>query len=176
MSLLFVSLGFGTSCILRYLCLEDLVKTLEANLKPGPSNVYNISLIEFEMWDETEDKTVKPPLKNFTELNPTSAILRATYSEQNEKYHLEAGKQTIPNLIMTLGLSKLYETGDWGSDHLDKMLETGDKHYNECMMKMREGKLLGNVEPTTIMEVEEEEAAPVPQPQAAPSGKKARGM
>lgn len=129
-----------------------MVKQIEANIGPGDSNLFNISRIDLDLWPVGAGATKSRPLNNFTAISPVSAILRAKYNEESDYFKLNAGKQTFANFLMALGLSKLFVGSNWDQEIINNSLIHGDKLYEECMERLKAGKLALNSEVAGAME------------------------
>lgn len=107
---------------------------MKANLGPGTNDLYNISRVDVTIL-ETTDGIVKPKFNNFTELSVKKGILRASSHQGDKKlFDIHADKQTIPNLMVSLGMSAVYPSNLWEEGTLNQVLEIG----NELYIKSRE--------------------------------------
>lgn len=114
---------------MRFLNLSDLVDVLTANLNPDTKTLFNIGRVEVCIW-ENIDGVARPPLNNFTELSPTSAVLRAsTHQGDEDVFDIHASQQTIPNLLAGLAMPGVLPTVHWNQSTLDEILQVGQKLY-----------------------------------------------
>ncbi|KAF5281689.1 hypothetical protein FQA39_LY17710 [Lamprigera yunnana] len=127
--------NFGTACILRFLEIEDLVKTLVTNFDSGTSNLFNISSFEFVVWESSPNGSIRPPLNNYVEVNPYTSILRSNYSNISTIFKLNVGMQTIPMCLSAVAMMKLYPANMWNVDILEEILRVGDKLYTDTMVE-----------------------------------------
>lgn len=133
--------NYGTSCIIRCLLLDDLIKAIEVNIGPGPSNLYNISRVDVKVFDESDTGGTRRDYGQFQEISEFLAILRSRLSEEDPMFKINAGRQTIANLIMALALTTMYPSYNWTKELVDNLLKMGDKLYDESMDRFyKEGK------------------------------------
>lgn len=48
------------------------------------------------------------------------------------------GKQTLANLVVSIGMMEIYELPEWNSAVLDSILVNGDNYFNECISDINE--------------------------------------
>ncbi|KAL1502116.1 hypothetical protein ABEB36_007308 [Hypothenemus hampei] len=153
-----IATDYGTSCTLRFLCIEDMVKTIEANLDPNVENFFNINKVKVTLYEIGEEGMKKPALNNYTKINDNSAILRGWLSEMSPKYQIRRGRQTVPMCMMAISINKLKPSNEWTKNDMDIILDKGDVLFMESM-----GEVQKNLE-SKVVEVNSDE------PQVNPQG------
>ncbi|XP_019769617.1 uncharacterized protein LOC109544047 isoform X1 [Dendroctonus ponderosae] len=170
-----ISTGYGTSCVIRFVHLDDVVNAIVANLEPNLEDFFNITKVKISLY-EAGAGAVKPPINNYTAINETSAILRGWLSEQSSKYEIRRGRQTVPMCIAAVAFNKLKPSGEWTKTDVDVILDKGDELYVESMadaQKVLEGENAQAGAPEEGAGVDSQAggdaqpAAPTPQPPAA---------
>lgn len=120
-----VATGYGTSCSLRLLQLEDLATAIETNLDPSSEDVFNISKVTVILYEGADEGAVKPSLNHYKAINDTTSILRGWLSDQNVKYESRRGRQTVPMCITAVGFNRLKPASDWTPNDVDIILDKG---------------------------------------------------
>ncbi|XP_050312068.1 uncharacterized protein LOC126747451 [Anthonomus grandis grandis] len=133
-----VSIGYGTSCAIRCLQLEDMAKAIEANLDPNEEDFFNITKVKIILYEAGAEGTIKPPLNNYTALTETSAILRSWISDESDKYEIRKGRQTVPMCLMGLSFNRLKPSSEWTKNDLDIILDKGDDLYVKSMIEAQQ--------------------------------------
>ncbi|GJQ78158.1 hypothetical protein Trydic_g2490 [Trypoxylus dichotomus] len=168
---------YGTSVVIRILTLEELTTVILGNLGADTNSQYNIARVAVKIVEAGEG-IPKPPLNDFTEVTDTIAILRASSSQEDPKYKINRGKQTVPNSIVALGMSQVYPTAHWTKDIIDEVLNIGDKLYSESMEVANEAAEKLKEEEVAIRPATPPPPPPPPQPESEPEntgkGKKGR--
>ncbi|XP_076256073.1 uncharacterized protein LOC143193632 [Rhynchophorus ferrugineus] len=130
--------GYGTSCAMRFLTIQDLVHMIETNLDPNLDDYFNITKVKLTLYDALEGGKVIPPLNNYSKLKKNSAILRSWVSEKNEKYEIRRGRQTVPMCLSAIGFNKLKPSSEWTRNDMDAILDKGDDLYIKSMSKAQD--------------------------------------
>ncbi|KAB0791417.1 hypothetical protein PPYR_03217 [Photinus pyralis] len=126
--------GYGTACVMRFSNMDDLALSIEANLQPGQNNSFNIGRVTVSVWEMEAGGVSRPPLNNYAELSPHSAILRSVFSERSGIFKLNAGKQTIPMCLVAMAMMKIYPASIWSQDIVEEVLKIGDRLFTDTMV------------------------------------------
>lgn len=129
--------GYGTSCVLRFMHLDDVVNAIVANLEPNLEDFFNITKVKIALYEAGEG-AVKPPINNYTALNESSAILRGWLNEQSPKYEVRRGRQTVPMCVAAVAFNKLKPSGEWTKNDVDVILDKGDKPLEDDFVVHRD--------------------------------------
>lgn len=130
------SIVLGTACAMRISNLADLVCVLLSNFEPDTNSLFNIHLCQVGVWDKIEGIS-RPVLHNYEPINPCIAIIRATCHEGDKLlYDIHANRQTIPNLLVALGMPQIVHTETWSSFTVDEILKIGQKLYERSMKEL----------------------------------------
>ncbi|XP_030747483.1 uncharacterized protein LOC115875982 isoform X2 [Sitophilus oryzae] len=129
--------GYGTSCTIRFLTLDDLVQIAEANLDCNTEDLFNVTKVTINLYDAGSAGSAVPPLNNYVKLTDNSAILRSWLSENNEKYEIRKGRQTVPMCLTAISFNKLKPSIQWTKNDLDEILDKGDDLYIQSMAKIQ---------------------------------------
>lgn len=122
---------------MRFLDLDEMACVLLANFQPDPNSSFNISVCLINVWEKTKGGISRPKLYNFEELSPSEAILRSTLHEgDKDKYDIFADQQTIPNLLVALGMPTIFPSQFWMEATLDQILEIGQKLYEKSRKEL----------------------------------------
>ena len=122
----------GRACVIRTETIESLVAAFLANLDAGINSQFNISLVNVKIYD-SRGGMPQQPLHNYTSLSEDRAVLRAGFSENDARFEINSGKQTIPNALAALGMAAVHPSLLWTSDTLNDVLLIGDKLYVDSM-------------------------------------------
>lgn len=65
--------------------------------------------------------------------------LTGTVSQLSEKFSPKSrGKQTLCNLITSLGMTKIYALSQWNSAIIDSIIVNGDNYFMECTKEIQD--------------------------------------
>lgn len=162
--------------VLRVTTIEELTKVILGNLAADTNSQYNISRVAVKIV-EAGAGIPKPPLNNFTAVSDNKAILRASYSQEDARFKINKGKQTIPNTMVALGMTNVYPTAVWNKDIMNEVLTIGNQLYQNSMEVLRESEEELNAEAFEVQVAPPEPVAPPPPPEPEPEptkGKKGR--
>lgn len=79
--------------MLRIVELDELAKSIEANLGPGNQDLYNISRIGFKICERTEDGKIRTDFSNYDELEAGTAILSSRYHMGSPEFEVRFAYQ-----------------------------------------------------------------------------------
>lgn len=142
-TIIFVVLG--TACAMRFLDLDEMVCVLLANFEADANSAFNINVCIINVWEKAQGGVSRPKLYDFIELNAFEAILRGSLHEgDKDKFDIFADQQTIPNLLVALGMPTIFPTQIWNDETMNQILEIGQKLYEdsrkELIRKAKDGK------------------------------------
>lgn len=124
------SVDSGTACLMRLSSIPELALQINSNFTIGKEEVYNIASVEAIFRERLPDGTIKPEFKEYKKLTEKKGILRSSfYQGDQEKFDVNADKQTFANLLMALAISKILPSHLWNKSTIDELLVQGNELY-----------------------------------------------
>ncbi|CAG9853719.1 unnamed protein product [Phyllotreta striolata] len=138
---------FGTACIVRCCSLEDIVDMILCNFAPNPEDYFNITNVKMRIYELDFEGIIKPVLMHYRRVHKKKYIVRSLYQDGSSRYELNAGKQQIPMLIMSICYNKLKPSEEWNQADVDEIMNKGDNLYTASMLDIltkEENKFIGD--------------------------------